>query len=119
MTTPSISASASHVEVSLQYLNAKLNLHEANAAATIGRDASCQLAVADRMASRQHARVERRRDKFILVDQSTNGTFVEFDGETEMVLRREELMLRGKGRITLGHSASGLAEETIYFDVRT
>ncbi len=119
MTTPSISASASHVEVSLQYLNAKLNLHEANAAATIGRDASCQLAVADRMASRQHARIERRRDKFILVDQSTNGTFVEFDGETEMVLRREELMLRGKGRITLGHSASGLAEETIYFDVRT
>ncbi len=118
MATPSMAASARPMELSLQYAGGKLGLHDVNAAVVIGRDASCQLAVPDRMASRQHARIERRRDKFILIDQSTNGTFVEFDGEAEMVLRREELMLRGKGRITLGHSASGLVDETIYFVVR-
>ena len=95
-----------------------MGLAQANSVIVVGRDASCQLVVPDRMASRQHARIERRRDKFILIDISTNGTFVEFDGEAEMVLRREEVMLRGKGRIALGHSMSGLPEETIYFEVK-
>ncbi len=119
MATPSIAASARHGALALQYAGTHLGLQEANGAVVIGRDAGCQLVVPDRMASRQHARIERRRDKFILVDQSTNGTFVEFEGEAEMVLRREEMMLRGKGRIALGHTASGLPEETIYFEVRT
>ena len=60
--------------------------------------------VADRRASRHHARIERRRGKFLLVDHSSNGTSVRVAGEHEVVLRREELMLRGSGQIALGHS---------------
>jgi len=72
---------------------------------TLGRDGTCDVAVGDRKASRLHARVERRRDKFVLVDQSSNGTWVQIAGETEVVvLRREELMLRASGLIGLGHS---------------
>jgi class 3 adenylate cyclase len=72
---------------------------------TLGRDGACDVTVGDRKASRLHARVERRRDKFVLVDQSSNGTWVQFSGEAEMVvLRREELMLRASGLIGLGHS---------------
>lgn len=72
---------------------------------TLGRDGACDVMVGDRKASRLHARVERRRDKFVLVDQSSNGTWVQFAGEPEMVvLRREELMLRSSGQIGLGHS---------------
>ena len=118
MATPSMVSAARIVDLALSYAGTPMGLTQANGAIVVGRDASCQLVVPDRMASRQHARVERRRDKFILIDQSTNGTFVEFDGEAEMVLRREEVMLRGKGRIALGHSVSGLPEETIYFEVK-
>lgn len=72
---------------------------------TLGRDGACDVVVGDRKASRLHARLERRRDKFVLVDQSSNGTWVQFAGEAEMVvLRREELMLRASGLIGLGHS---------------
>jgi class 3 adenylate cyclase len=72
---------------------------------TLGRDGTCDIVVGDRKASRLHARVERRRDKFVLVDQSSNGTWVQFAGEAEIVvLRREELMLRASGLIGLGHS---------------
>ena len=72
---------------------------------TLGRDGTCDIVVGDRKASRLHARLERRRDKFVLVDQSSNGTWVQFAGEAEMVvLRREELMLRASGLIGLGHS---------------
>src|SRR6185436_1591515 len=76
---------------------------------SFGRDADCDVVVADRKASRRHARIERRRDKFVLSDQSSNGTWVRFGGETEgLVLRREELLLRASGLICFGHV---LAEE--------
>ena len=72
---------------------------------SFGRDGACDVVVGDRKASRQHARVERRRDKFVLTDHSFNGTWVQFAGEAEVVvLRREELMLRASGLIGLGHS---------------
>jgi predicted component of type VI protein secretion system len=69
----------------------------------LGRDAVCEIVVGDRKASRQHARIEKRRDKFVIVDHSSNGTFVAIAAEAEVCLRREELMLRGRGRIGLGH----------------
>jgi adenylate cyclase len=71
---------------------------------TLGRDGGCDVVLTDRKASRQHARVERRRDKFVLGDHSSNGTWVRFVGETDaVILRREELMLRASGVICFGH----------------
>lgn len=44
---------------------------------TIGRDASCDLAIADMTVSRQHAQLERTQDGWLLSDlESTNGTRV-------------------------------------------
>jgi FHA domain/Domain of unknown function (DUF1707) len=44
---------------------------------TIGRDASCDLAIADMTVSRQHAQLERTPDGWLLSDlESTNGTRV-------------------------------------------
>jgi class 3 adenylate cyclase len=72
---------------------------------SIGRDGGCDIVVGDRKASRNHASIERRRDKFVLADRSSNGTWVKFSGEAdEVVLRREELMLRANGIIGFGHS---------------
>jgi class 3 adenylate cyclase len=102
----------------LQYGTTELVMEQANAGIVLGRDASCQIAVADRMASRQHARIERRRDKFFLIDQSTNGTFVLFAGEAEIRLRLEEVMLRGDGRIAFGRSVSESTDETVAFTLR-
>jgi len=84
----------------------------------LGRDPQCNVVISDRNASRQHARIERRRDKFFLVDQSTNGSFVVFANEAEVVLRREELMLRGSGRIGFGHSVDLPETETVSFSVK-
>ncbi len=73
------------------------------AALRLGRDAACEIMIVDPKVSRQHARIEKRRDKFVLADHSSNGTFVRLAGEAEICLRREELMLRGSGRIGVGH----------------
>ena len=83
---------------------------------TIGRDAQNDVVIADRLASRQHARIERRRDKFVVVDQSSNGTFVTVEGEPEVQLRREEMMLRESGHISFGHAYEADPVETLVFN---
>jgi len=83
----------------------------------LGRDGGSNLVIADPKASRNHARIEKRRDKYFLADQSTNGTFVTFGNEAETSLRREEVMLRGSGFIVFGHSASESKTETVEFTV--
>ena len=116
---PSPGASGSGlVTLCLQYGGTELVLDKPHASIVLGRDASCQIAIADRMASRHHARIERRRDKFFLIDQSTNGTYVVFAGESEIALRREEVMLRGQGRIAFGRSVSESTEGTVGFALR-
>ena len=69
---------------------------------TFGRDHEADISIPSRMASRAHAMIERRRDKFVLIDHSANGTYVTIEGEPEMTLRREEFPLRGHGWIAFG-----------------
>ncbi len=118
MTTPSTLAAAGDVELQLRHAGKLHRLTHSNVGVFLGRDASCEVLVADRMASRVHARIELRRDKFYLIDQSTNGTFVMVRGEPEMVLRREEVILRASGHIALGHSVSDPGAELVEFTVR-
>lgn len=84
-----------------------------------GRDTSSDVVIADRKASREHARIERRRDKFLLVDVSSNGTYVTFQGGPEMALKHEEVVLHGQGSISFGHSFSVDATEVATFRVES
>ncbi len=81
----------------------------------MGRSASCDFPVNEKLASRQHVRIELRRDKFFIIDQSTNGTHVLIDNSEESFLRREEMLLNGNGRISLGKSFSEGPSEVVSF----
>jgi class 3 adenylate cyclase len=93
----------------------EIELSDAKPSLTFGRDPQCDVVIADRLASRVHARIERRRDKFVLVDQSSNGTYVAVDNGPEILLRREELILRGRGSISFGHAPSAEAGVALRF----
>jgi class 3 adenylate cyclase len=69
---------------------------------TVGRDLEADFAVRDRSVSRAHAMIERRRERFVLVDHSSNGTYVSFEGKPEMKVHHEELTLVGHGWIAFG-----------------
>ena len=84
---------------------------------TFGRDAQSDMMVYDKMASRLHARIERRREKFVLVDLSTNGTYCTVQGEAEVELRRDEFTMRGRGQIVFGHRYLEEPCEKVQFDV--
>ena len=55
--------------------------------------------------SRLHARVEASKDRFTLVDESTNGTFVQTGAGEEIFVRRDSTQLSGEGTIGLGRVA--------------
>ncbi len=71
--------------------------------ATLGRAEDNDLVVKGNLISRLHARVETRRNKFFLVDESTNGTFLQTLGGEEIFVRRDTTQLNGEGVIGLGH----------------
>ncbi|MCC6472509.1 MAG: adenylate/guanylate cyclase domain-containing protein [Burkholderiales bacterium] len=72
----------------------------------LGRDTGCDLVVTEKTASRRHARIERRGAQFFLVDESTNGTYLHVDGDREVLLRRDQALLRGRGKIGFGISCT-------------
>jgi predicted component of type VI protein secretion system len=75
----------------------------------LGTADDADLTIAGSTASRSHARIEHRKHYFVLVDHSTNGTFVQTEDERVIFLRRGELRLWGDGWIALG---SPLSSET-------
>jgi len=81
----------------------------------LGRDNTSDIAVREKTASRRHARIERRGAQYVLIDESTNGTYVAIEGDREVLLRRDSVMLRGRGKIALGTS-TGTALELVLFD---
>lgn len=81
-----------------------------------GREAAGNhVVVADPMASRRHAKIELRAGKFVLVDQSSNGTFVVIGGNAELQLKREEMILYSNGKFAFGHSTASPGAEVIEF----
>ncbi len=85
---------------------------------TIGRGRDNDLVVPDSMASRVHAVICYSRGKFVLIDQSTNGTFVATEDGRRLPLRREEFPLVGEGLISLGREAEADHENVIRYRSR-
>ncbi len=71
----------------------------------MGRAEDCDLVIKGNLISRLHARIETTRGKFMLVDQSTNGTFIQTIAGDEIFVRRDSTQLNGEGVIGLGKVA--------------
>ncbi len=86
----------------LRYHGREVVRRRAEETVVMGRDATCDVVITDQKGSRQHCTVEKRLDRFMLLDHSTNGTFVTVEGELEIVLHREQFTLRRRGWIAFG-----------------
>ena len=81
----------------------------------MGRAADNALVIKGKLISRFHAKLEMTRGKIVLVDQSTNGTFVtNLQGE-ETFLRRDSTEIDGEGTIGLGRAEEPGGELAIHF----
>ena len=80
----------SEQQIQLNYLDKVLSLKTQSSVISIGRDARCYFVINSKSVSRLHAKIKFRRGKFVIIDQSTNGTFVKNSDGKEVYLRREE-----------------------------
>ena len=90
---------------------------------TLGRSAECSLVVATGFASRLHAKVIMRRGRFVLADESTNGSYVMpgglGSGAQEVFIKREEFLLPDKGVFSLGQSCNADDAKVVQFSLVT
>lgn len=89
----------------LMFHDTSVVIDEKKKGANMGRADDNDLVVKGNLISRIHARIEMRRGRFMLVDQSTNGTFLLKDNGEEIFVRRDSIVLDGKGVIGLGKVA--------------
>jgi class 3 adenylate cyclase len=83
----------------------------------MGRAEDNDLVIKGNLISRIHAKVEMRRGKFVLVDQSTNGTFVQNVLGEETFVRRDSTEISGEGTIGLGRAEDPGTALAIHFKI--
>jgi adenylate cyclase len=92
-----------------------LVVDEQHSSITIGRAEDNDVVIKGNLISRLHARIEISRSKFVLIDQSTNGTFVQTADGEESFVRRDSLQIKGQGTIGLGRLPEQDSPQTIRF----
>ena len=99
----------------LRYANKDFRLEKNIGPFLMGRGEKNNLVVRDQSVSRTHASIEYRRGKFVLIDRSTNGTFLQIHDEETVFLHRDQMHLRREGLILLGQDGSESGAEAIHF----
>jgi adenylate cyclase len=120
LTQPSPIATGAAHEMLIAFQGRNFSVGGGRRELEVGRDPACHIVLSHVKASRRHARIEQRGEKFFLVDASSNGTFVTFDNQPEIALWHEELVLRGVGCIRFGIDSQTPddAPEPVLFRVR-
>jgi len=99
----------------IRYQDSLLKISKELPNIVMGRGKQCELMINSPQASREHAKLISRRGKVVLVDQSTNGTFIKSVRGEEIFLHKEELPLSESGTISLGLPGSQNEGHLIHF----
>lgn len=85
----------------------------------LGRVRDADFVVNDPRVSRIHAHLEWRNGSVVFVDASSYGSWVRFTGTrgSDVLLRRAECVLHGKGELALGASFSDASVPTVAFAI--
>ena len=102
--------------IRLRYLGTELVLdNRERTYATLGRGQDNDLVIKGNLVSRLHARIEAGKNRFMLVDQSTNGSFVQGKNGDDAFVRRDAIPLKGEGVIGLGRVPEPQSYHTVEF----
>jgi adenylate cyclase len=107
------------VSLEVSYGGKTIVLNQDKQGLVMGRSQACDLPVNEKLASRQHVRIELRRNKFFIIDQSTNGSHISMENSDDAFLRREEMHISGNGKISLGKSFAEGPTEVVTFVLKS
>jgi len=101
--------------VRLRFGDRELLMDERHSSITIGRGEDNDVVLTAERISRVHARIEISGNSFVLIDDSTNGTYVQTADGEESFIHRNSVQLEGKGMIGLGRRPRPDSPRTIRF----
>jgi class 3 adenylate cyclase len=105
-------------EIELSFIDTRKLFRSFELPIHIGRVRQAEFSVADPRVSRTHARVDWRKGSVVLVDLSSYGCWVRFSGGgADLLLRRDECVLHGRGEIALGSSFADVSAPVVSFSV--
>jgi len=99
----------------LNFRDKTIEVSDRRKSINIGRADDNDLVVKGNLISRIHAKIEMRRGKFVLIDQSTNGTFLQDLQGRETFVRRDMTELGKEGTIGLGRAEQAGSALAIYY----
>ena len=99
----------------LQFQGKEIVVDDDHGSINIGRAEENDIVIKGNLISRLHARIEYSRNKFTLIDQSTNGTFVTSNEGEEAFVRRDSMLLKGEGVIGFGRVPESGSTLTVRF----
>ncbi len=105
--------------LALRYNDEEVVLDPDRTSVVLGRSPICDIKVNESLASRQHVRIELRRDKFFIVDQSTNGSYIRDREGSESFLRREQMPFTQDIELSLGRAFSEEPDQIVFCEYRT
>jgi class 3 adenylate cyclase len=104
-------------EMTLLYCGQTIKVNKEHRSVALGRAETCDIVVRNDFASRLHAYIELRFGKFILIDQSTNGTYIHYSSGNVVHITREETHLYENGSISLGQSFAENTAALVEFSI--
>ncbi len=103
-------------QVKLSWLDSQKTFKAFELPIHIGRTRQVEFMVNDPRVSRTHARIDWRNGSVVLTDISSYGCWVRFSGGgSDLLLRREECVLHGRGEIALGAPFGDLSAPVVAF----
>lgn len=106
-------------QIELSYLDSRKTFKAFELPVHIGRMREAEFVVSDLHVSRRHARLDWCNGSVVLTDVSSYGCWVRFfGGGADLLLRREECVLHGRGEIALGTPFGDIGAPVVTFSVR-
>lgn len=105
------------VRLFLTFVDRRIELGHERPTLTIGRSDDNDLVIKHSVVSRVHARLEYQDGEFVLIDQSSNGTYVVSTSGANTYLRRNRCVLDAVGVIGLGEPPVPDSPVTVRYEI--
>ncbi len=102
-------------KIELSFRDQSIEVSDQRKSVSLGRADDNDLVIKGNLISRIHAKIEMRRGKILLIDQSTNGTFLQNLEGDESFVRRDSVELHGEGTIGLGRTEEPGSSLAVHF----
>lgn len=101
----------------LRYEGKEIFIDDKKTALRMGRDADNDVVIHGHQVSRHHAVIEKRSDGFVLIDTSTNGSYLTQEGMPEIRIRRKECNIQGKGIISFATRPAAVDADCMNYEL--